>query len=135
MSDKKGILVVAEPKDGKLANVTLESITGPARLAGAVGGPVSVVVMAAEAGPLAAQAARYGAERVYTVESPELARLPPRSVRRRGRGRHQGRRPGRGALLGLARRPRRGRRLRRPSGRWACWWTSPASRPRTAASR
>ena len=73
MSDKKGILVVAEPKDGRLANVTLESITRARALTAAVGGPVSVVVMAADAGPLAAQAARYGAERVYTVESPELA--------------------------------------------------------------
>lgn len=77
MSDRKGILVVAEPKDGKLANVTLESITRARALAGAVGGPVSVVIMAAEAAPLAAQAARYGAERVYTVESPELAVFRP----------------------------------------------------------
>ena len=73
MSDNKGILVVAEPKDGKLANVTLESITQ----ARALGGPVSVVVMAADTAPLAAQAGRYGAERVYTVESPELAVYRP----------------------------------------------------------
>jgi electron transfer flavoprotein alpha subunit len=77
MSDKKGILVVAEPKDGKLANVTLESITRARALTATVGGPVSVVIMSAEAGPLAAQAARYGAERVYTVESPELAVFRP----------------------------------------------------------
>jgi electron transfer flavoprotein alpha subunit len=77
MSDKKGILVVAEPKDGKLANVTLESITQARALTGAVGGPVSVVIMAQEAGELVAQAARYGAERVYTVQSPELAVFRP----------------------------------------------------------
>jgi electron transfer flavoprotein alpha subunit len=77
MSDKKGILVVAEPKDGKLANVTLESITRARALTAAIGGQVSVVVMAADAGPLAAQAARYGAQRVYTVESPELAVFRP----------------------------------------------------------
>ena len=57
--------------------MTLESITRARALAAAVGGPVSVVIMAAEAGPLAAQAARYGAERVYTVESPELAVFRP----------------------------------------------------------
>ena len=73
MTDKKGILVVAEPKDGKLANVTLESITRARALTEAVGGPVSVVIIAAEAEALVAQAARYGAERVYTAESPELA--------------------------------------------------------------
>jgi electron transfer flavoprotein alpha subunit len=73
VTDKKGILVVAEPKDGKLANVTLESITRARALTGAVGGPVSVVIMSAEAEPLVAQAARYGAERIYTAESPDLA--------------------------------------------------------------
>ena len=73
MSDKKGILVVGESKDGKLANVTLESITKARELAGALGGPVSVVVAGADAKPYVAQAGKYGAERVYTAESPELA--------------------------------------------------------------
>jgi len=73
VSDKKGILVVGEPKEGKLANVTLESITKARELAGAVGGPVSVLVAAADAKPYAAAAGKYGAERVYTAESPELA--------------------------------------------------------------
>lgn len=77
MSDNKGILVVAEPKDGKLANVTLESITQARALSSAVGGPVSVLIMAADAAPLVAQAARYGAERVYTAESEELAVFRP----------------------------------------------------------
>jgi electron transfer flavoprotein alpha subunit len=73
VSDKKGILVVAEPKGDKLANVTLESITKARALAGAMGGPVAVVVGAADAKPYAAQAGKYGAERVYTAESPELS--------------------------------------------------------------
>jgi electron transfer flavoprotein alpha subunit len=77
VSDKKGILVVAEPKDGKLANVTLESITRARALTGTVGGPVSVIVMAADAKPLEEQAARYGAERIYVAESPELATYRP----------------------------------------------------------
>jgi len=77
VSNKSGILVVAEPGQGKLANVTLESITRARELAGAVGGSVSVVVVATEAGPLAAQAARYGAGRVYVVESPETAVFRP----------------------------------------------------------
>ncbi|MCL5735804.1 MAG: electron transfer flavoprotein subunit alpha/FixB family protein [Actinobacteria bacterium] len=77
MSDKEGILVVAEPKDGKLANVTLESITRARALTGAVGGPVSVVVMGADTAPFVAQAGRYGAERVYTADSPELAVFRP----------------------------------------------------------
>jgi electron transfer flavoprotein alpha subunit len=77
VSDKKGILVVAEPREGKLANVTLESITKARALAGAVGGPVSVVVAAADAKQFVAQAGKYGAERVYTAESPELATFRP----------------------------------------------------------
>jgi electron transfer flavoprotein alpha subunit len=77
VNDKKGILIVGEVKDGKLANVTLESITKARALRGAVGSPVSVVVIAAEAGQLAAQAARYGAEKVYVVESPEGAVFRP----------------------------------------------------------
>jgi len=73
VNDKSGVLVIAESKEGKLANVSLESITRARALASAAGGPVSAVVMAAETGPLTDQAARYGAERIYTVEGPELA--------------------------------------------------------------
>ena len=73
MSDKKGILVVGEPKDGKLANVTLESKTKARELAGSIGGPVSAVIAAADAKPYVAEAGKYGAERVYTAESAELA--------------------------------------------------------------
>ncbi|OFW59295.1 MAG: hypothetical protein A2133_05075 [Actinobacteria bacterium RBG_16_64_13] len=77
MSDKNGILVVAEPKDGKLANVTLESITRASALAATAGGPVSVVIIAADAGALSANAGRYGADRVYVVETPEAAVFRP----------------------------------------------------------
>jgi electron transfer flavoprotein alpha subunit len=72
-----GILVIAESKDGRLANVSLESLTEARSLAEVIGGPVSAAVMAAETSPLATQAGRYGAERVYTVESPELAVFRP----------------------------------------------------------
>jgi electron transfer flavoprotein alpha subunit len=72
-----GILVIAEPKDGKLANVTLESLTEARALAATVGGPVGAAVFSAEVAPLVAQAGRYGAARVYTTESPELAVFRP----------------------------------------------------------
>jgi electron transfer flavoprotein alpha subunit len=73
VSNQSGILVVAEPKDGKLANVTLESITQARALTAAAGGPVSVVVAAAEAAPFVAAAGLFGADRVYVVETPEAA--------------------------------------------------------------
>jgi electron transfer flavoprotein alpha subunit len=69
----QSILVVAEPKDGKLANVTLESITQ----ARALGASVSVVVAAADTAAYVAAAGRYGADRVYTAETPEAAVFRP----------------------------------------------------------
>ena len=77
MSDKKGILVIAETKDGKLANVTLESISRARALAATGGGPVSVAIVAAEAAPVVAAAGRYGADRVYVIETPEAAVFRP----------------------------------------------------------
>ena len=72
--DKKGILVVAEPKDGKVANVTLESITQARKLAA---GPVSVVVMGDDASGQTAAVTKYGADKVFVVESPEVAVFRP----------------------------------------------------------
>ncbi len=77
MSDKKGILVVAEAGQDRLANVTLESISHARGLAAAVGGPVSAVVIGSDVGGLTAQAAAYGAERVYVVDSPEATTFRP----------------------------------------------------------
>lgn len=73
MSDKKGILIVAEAGQGRLANVTLESITRARELAGELGGPVSTVLVGSQVETLAAQAATYGAERVYLVDDPQVA--------------------------------------------------------------
>ncbi|MHB0978980.1 MAG: electron transfer flavoprotein subunit alpha/FixB family protein [Thermoleophilia bacterium] len=74
MSDvRSGLLVVAEQRDGKLANVTLESLSEARGLVGALGGPVSVAIAAgSSADALVAEAARYGAERAYVAVSPEL---------------------------------------------------------------
>lgn len=77
MSNQSGILVVAEPKDGKLANVTLESITQARALTAVAGGTVSAVVIAAEPDPYVAAVERYGADRVYVVKSPEASVFRP----------------------------------------------------------
>jgi electron transfer flavoprotein alpha subunit len=76
VSDKKGILVIAETKDGKLANVTLESISRAKALA-AGAGPVSVAILAPETGSLAAAAGRYGADRIYVFDSSESEGFRP----------------------------------------------------------
>jgi electron transfer flavoprotein alpha subunit len=77
MSDKTGILIVAEEKGGRLANVTMECLTRARELEAAVGGPLAVAVAGAETDGLVAQAAQYGAERAYVAQSPELATYRP----------------------------------------------------------
>ena len=75
MSDqaRAGLLVVAEQKDGKLASVTLESLTVARGLAAELGGPVAVAVIAGTgAEGLVEQAGRYGAEKAYVAEHAEL---------------------------------------------------------------
>ena len=77
MTENTGILVVADHRDGTLAKVTLESISKGRALAAPSGGQVAVLVMASEALPLVAQAGQAGADRVLTVESPEVATYRP----------------------------------------------------------
>ena len=77
MNDTKGVLVIAETKDGALAKVTLEAISRARALAGTGGGPVSVAILASETGALATAAGKYGADRIYVVESPEGAVFRP----------------------------------------------------------
>ena len=84
MAENTGILVVADHRDGALAKVTLESIAKGRALAASSGGQVSVLVMATEAQPLAAEAARAGADRVLTWRAPRSRRIVPgRSPTRR----------------------------------------------------
>jgi len=70
---RAGLLVVAEQRDGKLASVTLESLTAARGLLADFGGPLAVaVVSGSHADELVAEAARYGAEKAFVAESPEL---------------------------------------------------------------
>ena len=71
------ILVIAEARGDRLAGVTLESISHGRGLAAAIGGTLCVLVAAADTAPLVAEAARFGAQRVYVAESPELATYRP----------------------------------------------------------
>ena len=111
------ILVIAEARGDRLAGVTLESISHGRGLAAALGGTLCVLVAAADTAPLVAEAARYGAQRVYVAESPELATYRSGPVHRRRGGRRAGRAAGGRPVLRLRRRPRRRLRLRRPPRR------------------
>jgi electron transfer flavoprotein alpha subunit len=72
VGNKTGILVVGDAGSGRLANVSLESVTRARALAADIGGDVSAAVMGSDTGALAAQAGRFGAKKVYTAESAEL---------------------------------------------------------------
>jgi electron transfer flavoprotein alpha subunit len=72
VGNKMGILVVGDAVQGRLANVSLESLTRARALAGDIGGDVCAAVIGADTEPLAVQAGRYGAAKVYTATSPEF---------------------------------------------------------------
>ena len=71
--NKTGILIVGDAGSGRLANVSLESITKALALAGAIGGDVCAAVMGADTAALAAQAGRYGAKKVFAAEGADFA--------------------------------------------------------------
>ena len=72
MGTKTGILVVGDAASGRLANVSLESISKACALAGDIGGEVSAVVMGADTAALAAQAGRFGAKKVFAAEGADF---------------------------------------------------------------
>jgi electron transfer flavoprotein alpha subunit len=73
VGNKIGILVVGDAGSGRLANVSLESISKACALAGVIGGDVSAAVMGADVAALAAQAGKYGAKKVYAAEGADFA--------------------------------------------------------------
>jgi electron transfer flavoprotein alpha subunit len=68
-----GILVVGDAGSGRLANVSLESISKARELAGVIGGEVCAAVIGADTAPLAAAAGKYGAKKVFTAEGDDFA--------------------------------------------------------------
>ncbi len=72
MGNKTGILVVGDAGSGRLANVSLESITKARALAGDIGGDVYAAVIGGDTAPLAAAAGRYGAAKVYAAEGADF---------------------------------------------------------------
>jgi electron transfer flavoprotein alpha subunit len=64
----KGVWVLAETHDGKLADVTLELVSEGRKLADELGEDVSLVLAGHNVEGLAQLAAQYGADKVYLVE-------------------------------------------------------------------
>ncbi len=73
MSDNKGIMVVAEVIEGKLAPITAELLGGGKKLATALGEELSVALVGSGVAALAQEAVSLGADKVYVVDDPALA--------------------------------------------------------------
>lgn len=72
-SQYRGIWVVAETHDGKLADVSLELLGEATRLGAVLGEQVSLALVGHQVEHLVSQAGAYGAQRVYLIEHPVLA--------------------------------------------------------------
>lgn len=70
----KGIWIFVEPSQGKIRKVSLEVLSQGRKIANQVGEPLVAVIAGEEVANLAQEAAQYGADQVYLLDSPQLAR-------------------------------------------------------------
>lgn len=73
MQDTKQVWVVAEHRDGKLLNVSLELLGKAKELARQIDGVPAAVVLGDKTGEMVRQLISHGADLVYQGESPQLA--------------------------------------------------------------
>jgi electron transfer flavoprotein alpha subunit len=66
------VLVFVERRDGQVRRPAMESVSTAARLAGKLGGQVDTLALGPGAAACAPELARYGADRLFCVEVPEL---------------------------------------------------------------
>src|SRR5262245_4080632 len=69
----RGVLVLAEISDGKLASVAQELLGVGRRLADALGEELAAAVLGSHSGDSGAEAIAYGADKVYVIDDPLLA--------------------------------------------------------------
>jgi electron transfer flavoprotein alpha subunit len=72
MAENKGVLVLCETKEGKLASISTELLGGGKKLAADLGQELAAVLVGSGVGNLAKEAIAYGADRVYVVDDPIL---------------------------------------------------------------
>ena len=72
MADAKGVLVCGECVEGGLSAGTQELLGGGRKLADTLGEELSVVLMGEKVADLAQEAIKFGADKVYVIESPLL---------------------------------------------------------------
>lgn len=72
MADNKGVLVVGDIIEGKLAAITAEMLGAGKKLAEKLGEPLSAALLGSGIKGLAADAIAFGAEKVFVVDDPNL---------------------------------------------------------------
>jgi len=72
MAENKGVLVLCETKEGKLASISTELLGGGRKLAHDLGQELSAALVGSGIGNLAQEAIAYGADKVYVVDDPIL---------------------------------------------------------------
>jgi electron transfer flavoprotein alpha subunit len=72
MAENKGVLVLGETKEGKLASITAELLGGGRKLASDLGEELAVVLVGSGVANLAQEAIASGADKVYVVDDPLL---------------------------------------------------------------
>jgi len=73
MAENKGILVVGEIEEGKLASITKELLGGARQIADSTQGEVSLLLIGEKASSLAQEAITLGADKVYLAAHPSFA--------------------------------------------------------------
>jgi electron transfer flavoprotein alpha subunit len=73
----RGVLVVAELSDGKLAGMAQELLGVGRRLADALGEELAAAVLGSQVGDAGTEAIAYGAEKAYVIDDPLLASPQP----------------------------------------------------------
>jgi len=68
MDTHKGVLVVGEITEGKLASITIELLGAGRKLANELGEELSILLMGGKAGGLGQEGIAYGADNVYVAE-------------------------------------------------------------------
>lgn len=72
LEDYKGLYVIAEQFEGKLANVSLELLGQVKKLAATTGDEVGAVLIGSNVKPLAQELVSHGAKKVYVYDDPKL---------------------------------------------------------------
>jgi electron transfer flavoprotein alpha subunit len=73
----RGVLVVAEVSDGKLAGIAQELLGAGRRLADALGEELAAAVLGSQVSDSGPEAIAYGADKVYVIDDPLLASPQP----------------------------------------------------------